>query len=162
MAQSCIGVELCTFGVQNFPMIQRKKPEVDIVKDVLKALLAAQPASTFVQSLSYQYEERGGLSKKQLEGLHKKALKVNTIPVNWLATLEAVILKRPTRYKSTAPAIKPFYEEKDKKHGEMIEAILAKYPQHKRVLFLQAKYNNNEALSPADITELERFYKILK
>jgi len=158
----CQSLKLRTFRDYKIPMIQRKKPDVDIVKDVLNALLEAQPASSFVQSLSHQYEERGGLSKKQLEGLHKKALNVKTMPVSWLATLEAVILKRPTRYKSTAPAPKPFYEEKDTKHGEMIEAILAKYPQHKRVLYFQAKYNNNEALSPADITELERFNKILK
>jgi len=143
-------------------MIQRKKPDVDIVKEVLLAVLDDNPASTFTQSLSYQYEERGGLSKKQLEGLYKKAAKVKSMPVNWLATLEAVILKRPTRYKSTAPPPKPFYEEKDKKHGEMIEAILAKYPQHKRVLFFKLKYDNNEQLSPADISELEKFNKILK
>ena len=84
------------------------------------------------------------------------------MPVNWLATLEAVILKRPTRYKSVTPVSKPLYEEKDKKHGEMIEAILAKYPQHKRVLFFQSKYDANQPLSPADITELEKFNKILK
>ena len=84
------------------------------------------------------------------------------MPVNWLATLEAVILKRPTRYKSAAPVSKPLYEEKDKKHGEMIEAILAKYPQHKRVLFFKSKYDSNQQLSPADISELEKFNKILK
>jgi hypothetical protein len=43
----------------------------------------------------------------------------------------------------------------------MIEAILEKYPQHKRVLFLKVKYDNNEVLSSAEITELERFYKLL-
>lgn len=143
-------------------MIQRKKPDVDVIKDILNALLKAQPASTFVQSLSFQYEERGGLSKKQLEGLHKKALKINTIPVGWLATLEALILKKPTRYKSAPPAPKPMYEEKDIRQGEMIDSILAKYPQHKRVLFFKAKYENNETLSPTDITELERFHKLLK
>lgn len=104
----------------------------------------------------------GGLSKKQLEGLHKKAVKVRTIPVNWLATLEAVILKKPTRYKSQAPAPKPFYEEKNSAHGEMIGAVLAKYPEHKRVLFFKLKYEKNEALSPLEISELEKFHKIVK
>lgn len=143
-------------------MIQRKKPDVDVIKDVLTALQKAQPESTFVNSLAHQYEERGGLSKKQLEGLHKKALKVKTIPVGWLATLEAVILKKPTRYKSAPPPPKPMYEDKNPLHGEMISAILAKYPQHKRVLFFQAKFDNNETLSPSDISELERFHKLLK
>ena len=82
--------------------------------------------------------------------------------VNWLATLEAMLLKRPNRYKSALPPAKPFYEEKDTKQGEMIEAILIKYPQHKRVLFFKSKYDNNEILSPADNTELEKFYKLLK
>lgn len=143
-------------------MIQRKNPDIDIVKELLLAVLEANPSSAFAQSLFYQYEERGGLSKKQLEGLYKKASKINTIPVNWLATLEAMLLKRPNRYKSVAPPPKPFYEEKDKKQGEMIEAILFKYPQHKRVLFLKSKYDNNEKLSPADTTELEKFYRMVK
>jgi len=77
----------------------RKKPDVDIISDVLKASREAYPNSSFLQSLSVQYEERGGLSKKQLEGLYKKAEKIREKPPNWLATLEAEILKRPTRFK---------------------------------------------------------------
>lgn len=139
----------------------RKKIDVDIIKDVLEALLEAQPHSTFVQSLYRQYQERGGLSKKQLEGLYNKSQKVNTIPANKLATLEAVILKRPTRYKSAPPPPKPMYE-KDERIGKMMEDILAKYPQHKRVLFLKSKYYNNETLTPAEVLEVERFTKVLK
>jgi len=108
-----------------------------------------------------QYEERGGLSKKQLEGLFKKAQKINGLPAGKLATLEAEILHRPTRYKSKLPDNKPLYS-KEEKTGEMIDAILAKYPQHKRVLFFKAKYDNDEPLSPADMLELEKFAKILK
>ncbi len=85
----------------------RKKIDVDVVSDVLKATLSAYPDSVFIKSLSFQYEERGGLSKKQLEGLHKKALKVKTIPPGKLATLDAEILKRPTRFKSTIPPPNP-------------------------------------------------------
>jgi len=140
--------------------MQRKKPEVDIIKDVLKASREAYPNSSFVQSLSLQYEERGGLSKKQLEGLYKKAEKIRSMPPNWLATLEAEILKRPTRFKSTPPLPKPLYE-KDEKTGIIIDSILKKYPQHKRVLFFQSKYQNNESLSGAEIAELEKFQKLL-
>ncbi len=65
--------------------MQRKKPGVDVVKDVLLLMLAARPDSTFVLSLSLQYEERGGLSKKQLEGLRQKALKYREcLRTNWL------------------------------------------------------------------------------
>jgi hypothetical protein len=140
--------------------MQRKKPDVDVIKDVLEAAREAYPESEFIKSLSFQYEERGGLSKKQLEGLYKKSQKVKAIPVQKLATLEAEILKRPTRYKSALPASKPMFT-KDEKAGEMIAAILAKYPQHKRVLFFKVKYDNNEILSPADITELEKFRKLV-
>jgi hypothetical protein len=138
----------------------RKNPDVDIIKDVLKAAMLAYPGSTFIQSLSFQYEERGGLSKKQLEGLYKKAIKVKTIPPNWLATLEAEILKRPTRYKSVAPLPKPLYE-KNENIGQMISAILVKYPQHKRVLFFKSKYDNNDQLTAGEISELEKFNKML-
>jgi hypothetical protein len=139
----------------------RKKIDVDVIMDVLEALLIAQPNATFVQSLHKQYQERGGLSKKQLEGLYNKALKIKTIPVNKLATLEAMILKRPTRYKSAPPPPKPMYE-KDERIGQMMETILAKYPQHKRVVFLKSKYDNNETLTPAEVLEVERFNKVLK
>ena len=138
----------------------RKKPDVDIISDVLHATLVAYPNSTFVQSLSFQYQERGGLSKKQLEGLLKKAEKVKTIPSNWLATLEAEIRKRPTRYKSAAPAPTPLYS-KDETTGQMISSILSKYPQHKRVLFFKSKYDHDEPLSSGELAELEKFHKKL-
>lgn len=139
----------------------RKKPDVDIIKDLLELTLVAYPASAFIKSLAFQYEERGGLSKKQLEGLYRKASKVEMIPANKLATLEAMILKRPTRYKSALPENTPLYT-KDIRTGELITAILEKYPQHKRVLFFKTKYENNEILSPAEITELEKFHKLLR
>ena len=141
----------------------RKKPDVDVIKDVLEAARVAFPESTFIQSLSLQYEERGGLSKKQLQGLHQKASKIKSLPAARLATLEAVILKRPNRYKSAAPidSSQPLYQ-KNETAGRLIEEILAKYPQHKRVLFFRTKHDNNEVLTPADISELERFHKLLK
>ena len=80
--------------------MNRLKPDVDIVLDILKAVLEAQPLSSFTQSLLHQYQERGGLSKKQLQGLYGKAQKVKSIPAGKLATLEAIILKRPTKDKS--------------------------------------------------------------
>ena len=138
----------------------RKKPDVDVIKDLLELALVAYPGSAFLKSLLFQYEERGGLSKKQLEGLYKKAEKVKSIPVNKLATLEAVILKRPNRYKSTLPENTPLYS-KDEIAGQMISDIIDKYPQHKRVIFFKAKYENNEPLLPAELTELERFHKLL-
>lgn len=139
----------------------RKKPGVDVIKDVLDAALVAYPGSVFIQSLSQQYEERGGLSKKQLQGLHAKASKIKTLAPARLATLEAEILKRPDRFKSPTPAVNQPLYVKDETTGMMIDAILARYPQHKRVLFFKVRYDNNEVLGPSDLTELQKFYKLL-
>lgn len=141
--------------------MERKKPDVDVIKDILEAVLKAQPASSFVQSLLQQYIERGGLSKKQLQGLYGKATKAGNIPSSKLVTLEAIILKKPTKYKSTLPLPVPM-DEKDSATGQLLQGILAKYPQHKRVLFLKSKYDNNETLSPAELTELHKFNKLLQ
>jgi len=141
--------------------MQRIKPDVDIILDVLQAVLLAKPGTPFVESLLLQYQERGGLSKKQLQGLHSKASKISTIPASKLATLEAIIKKKYTKERSALPATVPLYE-KDENTGQMIASILAKYPQHKRVLFFQSKYANNEPLSAAEKTELAKFSKLLK
>jgi len=135
--------------------------DVDIIRDILEQTEIAFPESAFVKSLHQQYLNRGGLSKKQLEGLYQKAQKATTIPANKLSTLEAIILKKPTRYKSEKPEVKPLYQ-RDEAAGTMIDAILGKYPQHKRVLFLKTKYDNNEVLTSTEIAEIEKFYKMLK
>jgi hypothetical protein len=138
----------------------KKKPGIDIIGRLLDALYAHNPDALFVMSLMHQYEERGSLSKKQLEGLYQKASKVESIPSSWLGTLEAIILKMPTRYKSTEEIkAAPIYE-KEAETGNMIQAILDQYPQHKRVLFLRSKYENNEILTAAEITELRKFLKL--
>jgi hypothetical protein len=141
-------------------MIQKKKPDVDVIMDVLNETLQANPTSPFVQSLLFQYQERGGLSKKQLEGLHSKASKVTTIAAGKMATLQAIILKKPTRYKSPLPIAAPAFV-KDTVTGDIIAAILLKYPLHKRVLFYKARFDNNETLSSTDKMELEKFAKLL-
>lgn len=142
-------------------LTNKKNKEVDVIEKVLDACYKANPDALFIMSLMHQYEERGSLSKKQLQGLHAKASKVEDMPVNWLATLEATILKMPNRFKSEAPAPAPVFV-KDTHTTELINSILAKYPQHKRVLYFKLKDDKNEALSPAEIAELERFWKVLK
>lgn len=138
-----------------------RKNEIDVVDKILEACYKSAQFPLFVMSLMHQYEERGSLSKKQLQGLYYKAEKVPDMPANWLATLQAKIAKMPNRFKSELPvSSKPLYQ-KDVRIGKLIEAILLKYPQHKRVLFLQNKYNNNETFSTTETTELERFAKIL-
>jgi hypothetical protein len=141
--------------------MNRIKPDIDIVLDILNAVLEAQPLSSFTQSLLNQYQERGGLSKKQLEGLYSKATKVTTIPPGKLATLEAIILRKHSKHKSDLPETTPLYV-KDEETGKLIESILTKYPGHKRVLFFKSKYDNNELLTPLEKTELTKFSKLLQ
>ena len=138
----------------------KTKPEVDIVNEVLEECILAYPVSSFIISLYKQYQQRGSLSKKQLQGLYSKASEIKDISVGKLATLEALIKKMPTRYKSDVPALKPMFE-KDESSGQLIEEILAKYPQHKRVLFLKLKYDNNEPISSIEISELKKFKQLL-
>ena len=139
--------------------MQRLKPDVDVVLDILNAVLEAQPLSSFTQSLLLQYRERGGLSKKQLEGLYNKSLKVKSIAPNKIVTLEAIIKRKHEKHRSPLPLATPLLI-KDESSGPLIETILKKYPQHKRVLFLKAKYDNNEPLSVVEKEELLKFSKI--
>ena len=140
--------------------MHKKRPDIDIVFDLLKETLITYPTSAFIESLLYQYQERGSLSKKQLEGLYHKAASIKTTSPGKLATLEAIILKKPTKYKSPIPVALPSIP-KDTLTGDRIAAILQKYPQHKRVLFYNVKYNNNQDFSSAEKAELEKFYKFL-
>ena len=128
---------------------QKKKPEVDVIRDLLRVAHEAWPESGFIQGLYVHYEE-----------LQKKLQKLDDLPIAWMATLEAEILKKPIKFRSPLPENKPLFE-KDERVGKMIAEVLEKFPQHKRVLFLKNRYDNNEVLSPADITELEKFHKIL-
>jgi hypothetical protein len=137
-----------------------EKKKVDIVIEVLEDCIMAYPVSSFIISLYKQYNQRGSLSKKQLQGLHGKASKASISPAK-LATLEALINKMPTRYKSEVPPPKPLYE-KEETNGQLLEAILAKYPQHKRALFLKMKYDNNEPLSSQELADIKRFAQLLK
>ena len=134
--------------------------DINIVEEILKAMLEARPDSDFIQSLYRQFCERGGLSRKQLEGLHAKAAKVNSIPPGKLATLEAIIRQRPVRHKSEA-TINARPEPKDEQLGKQLQDILDKYPQHKRIVFLKSKYDHNEPFSPAEKEEVARLTRLL-
>lgn len=138
----------------------QKKPPLDIINMVLEDCIMAYPVSSFIISLYKQYRERGSLSKKQLQGLYSKAAKIKDLPPGKLAGIEVIIKRMPTRDKPEPPAPKPLVEI-DESIGEAIDAILAKYPQHKRVLFLKSKFENNEVLSLVEIADIQRLKKLL-
>ena len=137
------------------------KQKIDIINIILEDCIEAFPLSSFIISIYKQYMQRGSLSKKQLQGLYSKASKIEDISPSKLGTLEAIMKKMPNRFKSELPAPAPMFE-KDESAGKLIDAVLAKYPQHKRVLYLKAKYDNNEVLSPLENTELKKFSKMIK
>lgn len=139
----------------------KHKSEIDIINNVLEECIIAFPISSFVISIYKQYMQRGSLSKKQLQGLLSKASKIENIQQGKLATLEAIIRKMPTRNNSELPENKPMFE-KNEIAGTLIATILTKYPQHKRVLFLKSKYENNEVLSVFEIDELKKFQNLIK
>jgi hypothetical protein len=138
--------------------------EIDIIGDILRKLKESHPGSGFIQSLHQQYSEKGSLSRKQLEGLAHKASK-SDIPPAKLATLQAIILRKHSKHRSDLPVhaetILPLHDvEQQHLLQQKITQILDKYPAHKRVLY----FNNRKAkegLSAAEISELEKFYKIL-
>ena len=134
--------------------------KIDIINDLLEECILAYPLSSFIISLYKRYQQMGSLSKKQLQGLYGKADGIPNISTAKLATLEAIIKKMPTRYKSELPVARP-PEEKDEEAGRLISRILDKYPQHKRVLFFQSRYNNHEPLSDAEMAELKKFDQLL-
>ncbi len=139
--------------------MQKQKGRIDIINEILEECILAFPVSSFIISLYQRYQLMGSLSKKQLQGLYSKASKINGLAPGKLATLEAIIKKMPTRYKSELPAAKPLFQ-KDESTGKMIEDILAKFPSHKRALFYKVKFDNNEILSATDLSELKKFREL--
>ncbi len=140
--------------------MHRINPDIDIIADLLKAVIQARPEDSFCISLLQQYQERGGLSKKQLEGLLGKASKFTDAAPGKLATLEAIILKKHSNHRSVVTA-QPAPVEKADNTAVAIEAILDKYPGHKRVLFFKMKVDSNEKLTVLEKTELDKFSKFL-
>jgi 3-hydroxyacyl-CoA dehydrogenase len=138
-----------------------KKPGVDVVLDVLNLLNQSNPDSAFITSLLAQYRERGSLSRKQLQGLVSKGKKAGSVPEPKLSTIEAIILKMPVREKAP-PTISAIIQEetKDPLIEEQLNQILTVFPSHKRALYLKAKYDNGESISPAEKKELIQFEQI--
>ena len=140
--------------------MHRINPDIDIIADLLNAVLKARPTDEFCRSLLHQYQERGGLSKKQLEGLLGKASKFTDVPPGKLATLEAIILKKHTNHRSTVATVIKEADAEDETPARIL-AILQKYPAHKRVLYFKMKADKNELLTTVEKDELLKFTKIL-
>ena len=133
---------------------------MDILLTILETLKSAKSDNIFISSLHHQYCNRGGLSKKQLEGLLAKAKKSGIIKEAQLATLQAIIKKKPTRQRSEKIDKAPdFYKLDD--ILPLLKNILEKFPQHKMAVFLQQKINTNQSLSDFEINEVKRLSQLL-
>ena len=138
----------------------QKKTGIDVINKVLEEVYAVDKDSLFIMSLMHQYEDRGFLTKKQLEGLFDKARKIEDIAPGWIATIEAMISKLPNRDRS--PIIKKNTAiVEDENTAVQLAAILSKYPQHKAVLLLQSTFQKEKQLSVTDKAALQKFYKLL-
>jgi 5'-deoxynucleotidase YfbR-like HD superfamily hydrolase len=88
-----------------------------------------------------------------------KAKETSNISSAKIATLEALIKKMPTRIKSAMPEIQPSFK-KNPEVQLILNDIFAKFPEHKRALFLQSKYMNDEEINPHEMSELRQFQRI--
>ena len=80
--------------------MQIKKGNIDFVDKVLNCCYEHfRQQDLTLLSLMNQYEDRGFLTKGQLQALYYKAEKVPNLPAGLLATLESTISKLPTRNK---------------------------------------------------------------
>jgi len=138
-----------------------KKRKIDVIDKLLEACYQHNKDALFIMSLMHQYEERGSLSRKQLEGLVLKAKKIEDIPVGWIAGVEAIILKMPVRDKTPVELTSNKQAETGEKWDKLIQQVLEKYPQHKRLLFLKAQLTQRKMLSASEQQEVEKFYQLL-
>lgn len=141
-----------------------KNKKIDVIYKLLSLCYTHNKDALFIMSLMHQYEERGSLSKKQLEGLLLKAKKIKEIPAHQIAAVEAIVLKMPTRDKTpvqkTTPAINEAQAQISTSLAQ-IDQILASYPAHKQVLLLKSKLCSHQPLTPQEQADLTKFVKIL-
>jgi hypothetical protein len=141
-----------------------KNKKIDVIDKLLSLCYEHNKDALFIMSLMHQYEERGSLSKKQLQGLLLKAQKIKEIPAHQIAAVEAIVLKMPTRDKTPVQKTTPANSEAETQIAAALaqtEQILAVYPFHKQVLLLRSKLMSHQSLTPQEQADLNKFVKIL-
>jgi hypothetical protein len=141
-----------------------KNKKIDVIDKLLSLCYAYNKDALFIMSLMHQYEERGSLSKKQLEGLLLKAQKIKEIPAHQIAAVEAIVLKMPTRDKTPVQKTTPAISEAEAHivaARAQTEQVLAVYPSHKQVLLLRSKLMSHQSLTTQEQADLTKFVKIL-
>ncbi len=134
---------------------------IDVIDKVLEACYRHNKDGLFVMSLMHQYEERGSLSRKQLEGLLHKARKIEEMPIGWIAAVEAIIKRMPVREKSAIPVQQEVNDETGKNQEKLIQDILSLYPAHRQVLIFKQQLAVQKELDAASYSSLQRLHKKL-
>ena len=134
---------------------------IDIIQEMLRLLMAEYPHQPFFDGLYQQYINIGGLSKKQLEGLRAKAAKSGLFTDSKLATLDAIIKKKPTRYRSDKISKAPEFKPDLTDSKMLLNLLLEKYPHHKMAQYLMNKINSNQILTEFEIKEVKRLAGLL-
>lgn len=141
-----------------------KNKKIDVIEKLLALCYEHNKDALFIMSLMHQYEERGSLSKKQLQGLLLKAQKIKEIPAHQIAAVEAIVLKMPTRDKTPVQKTTPAISEAEAHivaARAQTEQVLALYPSHKQVLLLRSKLMSHQSLTTQEQADLTKFVKIL-
>ena len=141
-----------------------KNKKIDVIDKLLSLCYAHNKDALFIMSLMHQYEERGSLSKKQLQGLLLKAQKIKEIPAHQIAAVEAIVLKMPNRDKTPVQKTTPAISEAEAHivaARAQTEQVLALYPSHKQVLLLRSKLMSHQSLTTQEQADLTKFVKIL-
>lgn len=142
--------------------MQLKKGDIDVVDKILNLCYQHyRQQDAMLMSLMHQYEERGFLTKAQLQGLFYKAEKLPDLPAGLLATLQSTIKKLPTKNKKSDPVIINTESKKDEETENMLTKILAAFPQHKAVIGLLNNFKKHDKLTPAEKLELTKIYKFM-
>lgn len=141
-----------------------KNKKIDVIDKLLSLCYEHNKDALFIMSLMHQYEERGSLSKKQLQGLLLKAQKIKEIPAHQIAAVEAIVLKMPTRDKTPVQKTTSAISDAETQIAAALaqtEQILVLYPSHKQVLLLRSKLMSHQSLTFQEQADLTKFVKIL-
>ena len=144
--------------------IMKNSAEYDFLQEVFEWVFYNMPIqkdNSYIRNIYEFYQNNGGLSGKQIQVLLNEIEKIEVKPPFNPATLEAIIKKKAVKYRSKLPPVTPMYTE-DSESKDKLQQILAIAPQHKAAIAYMNKVNLNQALTPVEKEDINKFLKLLK
>ncbi|HTF31820.1 MAG TPA: hypothetical protein VK625_23345 [Flavitalea sp.] len=142
----------------------KNSAEYDFLQEVFEWVFYNMPIqkdNSYIRNIYEFYQNNGGLSGKQIQVLLNEIEKIEVKPPFNPATLEAIIKKKAVKYRSKLPPVTPMYTE-DSESKDKLQQILAIAPQHKAAIAYMNKVNLNQALTPVEKEDINKFLKLLK